>query len=177
MTLNNEKMDNVVNNFTDMSNYARTMIDDVVNKITSNLDTIIEKINSDIIVVEAPVNVVENYYLELVHELYFVAQATENLGLNDSLSKIYYKNTYNNCYLEPSIDKAKPTVAELTASAENDSLYEMTLNDIYNKAYKICKAKVDCAQTMVSSLSKVISRRIAESQLGVTSSSRNYLAE
>ena len=77
-----------------------------------------------------------------------------------------YKQVYNTAYLNNQIKDAekknKTTVAENTAIAENSAIYEGTVNDIYNKAYKIVKNKIDAAQTMISTLSKIMSKRIQE---------------
>ena len=67
--------------------------------------------------------------------------------------------------MNPLLEKAKPTVAELTAYAEGESINEQVTNEIYSRAYKIIKAKIDSAQTMTSTLSKTISRRMSEQQL------------
>ena len=55
-------------------------------------------------------------------------------------------------------------MAESTAIAENGSVYEATINDLYNRVYKTVKAKLDSANTMLSSISKLISRRMNEIQ-------------
>ena len=47
-----------------------------------------------------------------------------------------------------------------TAMAENEAQYECVVNDIYAKAYKIVKNKVDAATTMLNSISKIISNNI-----------------
>ena len=63
-------------------------------------------------------------------------------------------------------------MAEITAIAENDSSYDRTVNDIYNRAYKILKSKVSAAETMISTLSKIMNHRMQESQLTTTQMSR-----
>ena len=56
--------------------------------------------------------------------------------------------------------KKKPTVAENQAVADAASIYESCVNSIYERAYKVVKFKIDAAQTMISTLSKMLSRRI-----------------
>ena len=93
---------------------------------------------------------------------------TEYLAMYDGIAKAGYKEAYNNSLLRvnDTVDKAnKKTVAEATAIAEADNIHEQVVSDIYNKAYKIVKAKIESAQTMVSTLSKVLSKRMSEQNL------------
>ena len=60
---------------------------------------------------------------------------------------------------------------------EMESLYEKTVNDIYSKSYKILKNKISAAETMVTTLSKILSHRIQESQMTVSQTGRQILNE
>lgn len=146
--------------------YFEKLIDDIVDENTKGMDRILCEICDNIVNVDNPsTDVIEKYFLELTNCLYFMQERVEKLNIYDSLSKISYKEAYNNSYLNPQIDKAKPTVAELTACAEGATIYEQSLNEMYNKAYRIIKAKIDSAQTMIQTLSKVLSKRINDTQL------------
>ena len=76
------------------------------------------------------------------------------------------KEVYNKAYLDNQSDiselKKKPTVAENQAVADAASIYESCVNSIYERAYKVVKFKIDAAQTMISTLSKMLSRRISQ---------------
>ena len=74
------------------------------------------------------------------------------------------KEKYNIAYNDNLIasDGKKRTANELTAIAEKYSLSETVLSDIYKRVYKTVKFKVDSAQSMVQSLSKVLSKRMQE---------------
>ena len=62
--------------------------------------------------------------------------------------------------------------------AENESQYENVVSDVYSKAYKIVKNKVDTATTMLNSISKIISKRMVEMQLNsVTPTGKQILNE
>ena len=101
------------------------------------------------------------------------AERAEKLGIYDALTKTAFKETYNKIYLENQssvggVGTKKPTVAESTAVAENATVYEATINDLYNRVYKTVKVKLDSANTMLSSISKLISRRMSEIQTSYT---------
>jgi hypothetical protein len=59
----------------------------------------------------------------------------------------------------------KGTVADKNMQAEIDATAEKVVNIVYSKAYKILKAKVESAQEVLSSVKKVISRRMGETAL------------
>ena len=55
---------------------------------------------------------------------------------------------------------------------------EGIVSDIYAKAYKIVKSKIESASTMLSAISKIISKRMSEMQLNsVTPTGKQILNE
>ena len=157
-------------------NYFDNLIETIVSENLSAMDKILEGICDNIVNVENPsTEIIEKYFLELTNCLYFMQERVEKLNIYDSLSKISYKSEFNNSYLNPTLEKAKPTVNELNAYAENNTIYEQALNEMYNKAYRIVKAKIDSAQTMVQTLSKVLSKRITDTQLSNKDSTSFYI--
>ena len=154
---------------------------DVVNRYTEDLDNIMTNIKTEILDDNNPaINTIEKYFLELSSCLYFMCEKVEKLGLLDSISKSNAQESYNTKYLQHqhnSNTTKKPTVAELTALSESESLYDRTVNDMYAKAYKIVKNKISSAETMISTLSKILSHRIQESNLTMTQTSRQILNE
>ena len=169
--LDKDKLEKLTDSVSQNVSYADNIICGVVKAYTGELDRIMCMIKTDIVDKDQPATteVIEKYFLELSNCLYFIGQEAEKLGIYDSISKSVAKETFNNYYMDDTIaldDKGKKrTVAELTALAENASIYEQTVNDIYNKAYKIVKSKVSSAENMCSALSKIMSRRMNEMQL------------
>lgn len=150
----------------------------VVEAYTQSLDDLMKAIYQDIILVDYPSELtLEKYFLELTNTVYFMGEKLESLGVRDDMSRAQYKEVYNSAYLGNQIKdvekKNKTTVAENQAVAENAALYENTVNSIYSRAYKIFRYKIDAANEMIKSLSKIISRRMQESNL----SERNYYNE
>lgn len=162
--------------------YFEAITNDVVVSYAKNLDMIMDKIYHDIILKDqVPLNTLEKYFLELSNMLYWMGDRLEQLGVYDAMSKQAYKEIYNKSYLNQTDigdSKKKPTVAELTAQAENDAQYESIVSDVYAKAYKMVKNKVESANTMLNSISKIISKRMAEMQLSsVTPTGKQILNE
>lgn len=163
-----EKLDEEV---THNVSYLENIVSGVVKTYTAELDKIMCMIKTDVVdkTTPAPIEVIEKYFLELSNCLYFIGENSEKLGLYDSISKSIAKEAFNNNYMDSNFaidDKGKKkTVAELTALAENATIYEQTLNDMYNKAYKVVKVKVAAGENMCSALSKILSRRMNELQL------------
>lgn len=170
-SLDKNKIDEKVAEVEDNMAYFNSVFEKVVDGYTRSLDEIMAEIHDEIVSKDYPsTDVLEKYLLKLSNCIYFISERAEKLGIYDALTKTAFKETYNNIYLENQssnvgvVGGKKPTVAESTAIAENGSVYEATINDLYNRVYKTVKAKLDSANTMLSSISKLISRRMNEMQ-------------
>lgn len=179
-----EKINGSLNSVKDDVSYVENIINNIVKEYSSDLDNIMENIYNNIIKDEYPaINTIEKYFMELSNCLYFMCEKSERLGVFDSISKSKAQETYNIKYLEHQhstdgkVGAKKPTVAESQAVSENASIYDKTVNDLYNRAYKIIKSKVSAAETMVSTLSKILSHRMQESQLVSMQTGRKILNE
>lgn len=173
-------LNNIINKIEEDSEILDNIVQDVIHRYTKELDEIMLNIKSEILEDSNPaINTIEKYFLELSSCLYFMCEKVEKLGVLDSMSKSNAQETYNNKYLQQlhNTTNKKPTVAELTAVSESNSLYDRTVNDMYNKAYKIVKNKVSSAETMISTLSKILSHRVQESNLTKVQTSRQILNE
>lgn len=159
--------------------YVDTMMNSIIKEYSKDIDEIMQKISLDVLQIDYPaINTIEKYFMELSNVLYFTCEKVERLGIYDSLSKSRAQEVYNTRYLEVTSGAGKkPTVGETQAMSENEALYDKTLNDIYNRAYKVLKSKMQAAETMVSTLSKVLSHRMQESQMTTTQTERVILNE
>lgn len=160
------------------------MLTKLVYEYSGELDEIMFNIQNDVILDPCPaISTIEKYFLKLSGSLYFMCEKSERLGIFDSISKSRAQDTYNMKYLEHQSSTMgqpgakKPTVAESSAVAESAALYDQTVNDMYSKAYKILKNKISAAETMVSTLSKILSHRIQESNLVAVQTGRKILNE
>lgn len=149
--------------------YFTQISDSLVEAYTQDMDNLMRCIKADTVDTEPSDVVLEKYVLELSNLLYFMGQRLESVGVKEDLSKLAAKEVYNNSYMDNlSRDGKKPTVAELNTMAENDSKYETVINTIYSRAYRQIKYKSDAAYEMLSSLRKIISKRMQEYQLSYT---------
>ena len=178
------KLTEIISKVTDDSSQVVAIIDNVVNEYSVDLDKVMNEIHNNVICDQCPAIVtIEKYFLELSNCLYRMCERVEKLGVFDSISKSKAQETYNMKYLEHQSSNMgvsgakKPTVAESTATAEMEALYDKTVNDIYSRAYKILKNKISAAETMVTTLSKILSHRMQESQLTVSQTGRQILNE
>ena len=151
--------------------YFNNAVKDTVKAYSEALDNLMADLYEDCVKNKNPSDeTLENYFLELTNMLYFMEEKVEALGVYADMSKAAAKEVYNKAYLgnqiKDEIDKKnKTTIAENIAVAENKSQYETVVGAIYDHSYKIVRNKVDAAYEMVGTLRKIISRRMAESQL------------
>lgn len=103
----------------------------------------------------------DDFIMRLSSLIYFTSVGAEQMGIRDDLSHSVYKEAYNTAR---TLQKTG-TVVDKNTQAEIDSQTERVVNIIYNKSYKILKAKVESAQEVLSSCKKVLSRRMAEYNL------------
>ena len=172
MQISIEEIEKVVAETEDNLAIYSTISDEVIKRYTKELDDVMQAVYTDIISVPDPsISVFEKYHLELSNCLYFMQERLEKLGSLDYLSKTKYKEVYNQAYLDnqlPDTTSKKKTVNELVALSEEASKSEAITNDIYARAYKVLKNKIDAANTMISTISKSISRRMGEEYLPST---------
>lgn len=172
-------IDEILNETKTNVDYLSSVVDSTVKSYSEYLDKIMSAIYNEIIIIEnVSTDTIEKYFLELSNALYFVVENVEKVGIYDGVSKASAQQKYNDFYMKHQasnvgvVGAKKPTVAESTAYAESESLPDSMVNEIYNRSYKILKGKIDAAQTMVSTLSKVLSKRMSENQLTATSTRR-----
>lgn len=169
------KIDSLISETETNVKYFDTIFLKVLDSYTRGLDDIMAEVHDNVVAVEyPPTEVLEKYLLKLSNCIYFISERAEKVGIYDALTKTALKESYNKLYLDSQgsnvgvVGAKKPTVAESTAVAENGTINESVINDLYNRVYKTIKVKIDCANTMISSISKVISRRMSESQMSYT---------
>lgn len=168
-----DDIERVMTETEDNYNVYASVANDVITRYTKSLDDVMEGIYNEIILISDPsISTLEKYHLELSNCLYFMQERLERLGSLDYLSKTKYKEVYNQAYLDSQLpdttSNKKKTVNELVAISEEASKSEALTNDIYARAYKVLKNKIDAANTMISTLSKSISRRMGEEYLPST---------
>ena len=175
--MNRDNINKILCNIEEDIKYVETISNDIVTKKTKDLDSLMRAIQAEIVDIEEPSDkVIEKYFLELTNALYFINAYCEGLGFYDDISKSNAKLAYNKAYSENQIantlKNVKVTVNDNVLFAENASLDETIVNLIYNRSFKIIKVKIDQANEMVKTLSKVLSSRMSDKQLTGISSNK-----
>lgn len=143
------------------------VIDEIVNSIISSycrdLDNYVLFIKSCLNDGENPptTDELDDFCLNLSTYIYFAGGMCEQLGIRDDIAKAVYKEMYHTA--RASQDKG--TVADKDSLAELASQEQFIVSSSYTRAYKTMKAKVENAQELLSSVKKVLSRRIQEMEL------------
>lgn len=138
-------------------------IADIIERYSGELDDYMTFIMGILRNDEQPPTDVEldDFAMRLSTLIYFTSVGAEQMGIRDDLSHSAYKEAYNTAR---ALLKTG-TVADKNTQAELDAMTERVVNIVYNKSYKILKAKVDSAQEVLSSVKKVMSRRMNEYEL------------
>lgn len=165
--INLDSLIDVYNQLEDPNETAEQVYFTLIKDCTADLDSVMQEVYNKIVMSEDyTIEDVQLLFTKLGNYVYFFGQIVEKIGLGSDISEHSFKEVYNNAYNTSLIgaDGKKRTANELTAIAEAASLNESVLNDIYKRAYKAIKFKVDSAQSMVATLSKIYSRKIQELQ-------------
>ena len=152
--------------------YFREIGQPIIDKYSSDLDNKINEIKLYMSRVRQynlnfDIPTIQKYFLELTSILYFTSDQLEKVGLLEDMSRIRYRDTYNNAYLTKQGNNEagkKYSVAQLQAYSDQVALTDNLLNFIYSRCYKILKAKVDSGNEVAKSLSKILSSLMQEMQ-------------
>lgn len=168
-----ESINDAVKTVDNMQTQFSNLFDLIITGYTNDIDNVLKDINDNLIInkICPSSDDIEIYMLKLNNEIYKLSDNVERMGIYDSVSRAIYKDCYNQIYLNNQIKdgekKNKTTVAELTALSEQGTVYENLVNDVYNRVYKTLKIKLDAAQSMLSTLSKLLSKRMQDAQMVV----------
>lgn len=136
---------------------------EIIKPYSSDLDRYVDFIREILKDGENPPTAYEldDFCINLSVYLYYASGMQEQLGIRDDISRALYKEIYNS-YRQ---SQEKGTVADKDAIAELASQQEYLTSVCYKRAYGIMKAKVSSGQELLSSIKKVISRRMSENEL------------
>ena len=168
--ISREKLEELINKTEGDINFVEEVSDKIVKEKTEELDTLMHDIYNEVVNVENLVDeIIEKHFLKLTNAVYFISAKCEMLGFYDDMSKTNSKLAYNEAYFNTKAKQAlqgnKPTVSDLQLQAENDSINEAVLNLIYSRSFKIIKVKLDAANEMIKTLSKILTSRISDKSL------------
>lgn len=146
----------------DNSHIVDNIVDDIIKPYVKDLDNYVSFIKSCLKDGENPPTdyELEDFCMNLSTYIYFASGMCEQLGIRDDIAKAVYKETYNSAR-----DSKSGTVQDKNMLAELDAQQEQLISVCYTRAYRIVKAKVDSSQELLSSIKKVLSRRMQEIEL------------
>lgn len=139
------------------------LVTNIIEPYTKDLDNYVEFVRNCLKDGEHPLtdSELEDISNNMATYIYYASGMCEQLGVRDDIAKALYKETYNNARL----DLEKGTVDDKNTIAESKSQQEQLVSICYNRAYRTLKAKVDAAQELLSSVKKVLTKRISDAQL------------
>lgn len=145
------------------SDKLQSIVEEVIKPYISDLDKYVDFIRDILKDYEKPPTAQEldDFCMNLSVFIYYASGMQEALGIKDDIARAVYKEMYHSC--RDSIDKG--TIADKDSLAELASQQEALTSMIYKRSYNIVKAKVEAAQEILSSIKKIISRRISEQEL------------
>lgn len=139
------------------------IVNSIIEPYCKDLDNYVEFIKSILKDGENPPTAQEldDFCINLSVYIYYASGMQEQLGIKDDIAKALYKEMYHSS--RDSLEKG--TVADKDSLAELASQQEYLTSVCYKRAYSIVKAKVASAQEILSSVKKIISRRMSEYEL------------
>lgn len=160
--MNKDKILNLMTDATADVDFATQISDTIVSEKTAELDCLMREIQTD--VVNAPElvdSVIEHHLLQLTNAMYFITTRCEIFGFYDDITKANARLKYNELYTENQLNAAntgkKTTNADNQLYAETNSVDETVLNIIYARSVRIIKGKLEAANEMIRTLSKLLS--------------------
>lgn len=158
-----EEIENICNKVDLNSAQIEEIVNSIIEPYCKDLDKYVDFIKGILADGEHPATAQEldDFCMNLSVYIYYASGMQEQLGIKDDIAKAVYKEMYHSA--RDSIDKG--TVADKDSLAELASQQEYLTSVCYKRAYSIVKAKVSAAQEILSSVKKIISRRMSEQEL------------
>lgn len=151
--------DLIMNKVDNTANIVKEISDKLVKEYCEDLDNIMKDIGEDILQ-GIQDSTLESYIIELANILYFTGSAQEDLGIKEDTCRAIRQELYNNAR-----DNVAGTVADKNAVAELVVSQETIVLNIYTRAYKKVKLRMEAGYEMLNSLKKVMNKRISEMEL------------
>lgn len=158
-----EEIENICNKVDLNSAQIEEIVNGIIEPYCKDLDKYVDFIKGILADGEHPATAQEldDFCMNLSVYIYYASGMQEQLGIKDDIAKAVYKEMYHSA--RESIGKG--TIADKDSLAELASQQEYLTSVCYKRAYSIVKAKVSAAQEILSSVKKIISRRMSEQEL------------
>lgn len=161
MSRRDKTINSIMKRVDNTSDIVKEISDKFVKEYCKSLDDLMLLIREELQNVgEITDTQVEQFILELANMLYFTGSAQEDLGIKEDACKAIRADVYNKIY-----ENSKGTVAQKNALSELATQQETIVLNIYSRAYKKVKLRMEAGYEMLNSLKKVMNKRISEMEL------------
>lgn len=157
-----EVIHEIMSRVEDNSAKIEKLVDELVNKYCHQLDELVSMFKEILHDKDNPITEEEldEICLKLPSYLYFIGEAQERFGIKEDIAKSVKMELYNEVHT-----RTKGTIADKQAASEAATLEEDIVYRAYQRSYKRIKQKLEAAYELLSSIKKVISRRMGEQEL------------
>lgn len=164
-----EVIHSIIARVEDNSEKIEKVVDELIQPYCEKLDTLITKFRNCLMDKENPVTEweLDDVCLKLPSHLYFMGEAQEKFGIKEDISKSIKMELYNEIH-----QRTKGTIADKQAASEAGTIEEDIVYRAYQRAYKRIKQKLEAAYELLSSIKKVMHRRMIETELANVDSGR-----
>jgi hypothetical protein len=169
-TMNNESFRNARDYVKNESADINKIVDGIVTHYSSELDDFVIVVRDMLqLIKEAKMEEYDDESLsmqsiKLPTLLYFAGDGLEAIGADSDIAEYRRKELFNE--IMQSLVDSNYTIPDKKAEAEKKTEYEAMVKDIYDRAYKKLKLKIDHATKLLESMKKVIDIRIAKINKG-----------
>lgn len=152
----------VMNKVEKNSAKVEKLVDELVDKYCHQLDELVSMFKEILHDKDNPIteDELDEICLKLPTYLYFIGEAQERFGVKEDIAKSVKMELYNEIH-----QRTKGTIADKQAASEAATLEEDIVYQAYKRSYKRIKQKLEAAYELLSSIKKVISRRMGEAEL------------
>ena len=152
----------------DNSSKVEKLVDELVNTHCHQLDELVQMFKEILHDKDNPITEEEldEICLKLPSYLYFIGEAQEKFGIKEDIAKSVNMELYNEVHR-----RTPGTIADKQAASESATIEEDIVYRAYQRSYKRIKQKLEAAYELLSSIKKVISRRMGETELSNVDSS------
>ena len=161
--LDKNKINKIQHEVEDDSEQINEIVNSIIQPYCKDLDNYVGFIKDVLKDGENPPTAQEldDFCMNLSVYIYYASGMQEQLGIKDDIARAVYNEMYHNT--RNSLDKG--TISDKDSIAQLESQQEYLTSVCYKRAYSIMKAKVSAAQEILSSIKKIITRRISEMEL------------
>lgn len=164
-----ELIHNIIGRVEDNSAKVEKIVDELIQPYCDKLDILIGKFRDCLMDKQNPVTEweLDDVCLKLPSYLYFMGEAQEKFGIKEDISKSVKMELYNQIH-----QRTRGTIADKQAASEAGTIEEDIVYRAYQRAYKRIKQKLEAAYELLSSIKKVIHRRMIETELAKVDTNR-----